>query len=158
MKQLLGKEVKRVECDCSYPILHAVCEQFNGTTLDLYLKLCYMILHSNGKSLRLICVPILLSNKLYFSEKQLMFDSYMKCAVHVCGAHNMNSMKRFFTRHEVKDSEVKTLLMTIFCRILTCKEYDTIKYIFEKVCILTTSGSEFFLQIIFDKETFTNSF
>ena len=57
--------------------------------------------------------------------------------------------ERFIIRHEVKDSEVKTLLMTIFCRILTCKEYDTIKYIFEKVCILTTSGSEFFFNKLY---------
>ena len=84
----------------------------------------------------------------FFSDKEQLFNKYMSCVVHVCGAHNMNSMKRFFSIHGKVDgkkypSDCKQLLMTVFCRILTCKEYETIKYLFEKACILTNNECKF---------------
>lgn len=85
---------------------------------------------------------------MFFSEEKHWFDKYIKCVVHICGAHNMNSMKRFFNRHryvdgQEYDSNSKIVLMTVFCRILTCKNYETVKFLFEKACILTNNKCKF---------------
>ena len=56
---------------------------------------------------------------MFLSEKEKMSITYIKCAAHACGAHNMNSMKRFTGKHgiingEKYDSNAKTFLMTFF--------------------------------------------
>ena len=54
--KILGRNIKRVKCDCSYSILHVVCKKINGTSLENDLLIYHDISQNEGMSWMFVIV------------------------------------------------------------------------------------------------------
>ena len=89
-----------------------------------------------------VCVFFQLDNNSFKEREQKeLFESMINNAIHLCGSHVMHSIKRKCESIGAKD-EVKSFIMKIFCRMVTCKNYEVIKFIFKHFCIVLLSLSK----------------
>ena len=88
-----------------------------------------------------ICVFLILTTTFKEREQKELFESMINTTIHLCGSHVMHSIKKKCESIGAKD-EVKFFIMTIFCRMVTCKHYEVIKFIFRHLCIVLLSFSK----------------
>ena len=120
VKLLLTKEttVTHVEVDFSWPMLHSVCNCFNGESQDMYLIACWERISPDE-----ICTHAI------------------KTVLHICSAHIINRFSYKIERKLTKNlnKETERFIMFVMARLISCSTLDELNQLFTSLCMLCLS-------------------